>query len=214
MKQTDAVGPPNVANLERHRRLPLAWNVNREIRPVPRRARGAAMSRADTLATMPSIRSDRAVPRSLGLLIEVPEVMRRPTRHRRRRVVGHWQSRQPSHERPKRRLRREVRIAGCALLALAPLLSVGTLGWSGRPPRVLACSIAEATAPDQGADRSALPRDPASRLGAVPADSTGVVVLSVEPASLAPGADTEVPVIFPGYVLPDDSLEDSTHEGS
>ena len=31
---------------------------------------------------------------------------------------------------------------------------------------------------------------------------------------LAPGNDTEVPVVFPGYVLPDDSLEDSTHEGS
>ena len=35
------------------------------------------------------------------------------------------------------------------------------------------------------------------------------VVLSIEPATAAPVADTEVPVIFPGYVLPDDSLEDT-----
>ena len=39
-------------------------------------------------------------------------------------------------------------------------------------------------------------------------------MLSIEPAVTAPGTDAEVPVVFPGYVLPDDSLEDSTHEGS
>jgi len=30
----------------------------------------------------------------------------------------------------------------------------------------------------------------------------------------APVADGEVPVIFPGYVLPDDNLEEAAHEGS
>ncbi len=48
--------------------------------------------------------------------------------------------------RTKRRLRREVRFAGCALLALMPLVSACTLGWSSRPSRVLACSIADTTA--------------------------------------------------------------------
>ena len=47
-----------------------------------------------------------------------------------------------------------------------------------------------------------------------PSGSPGVVVLSIEPAGAGPGTDTEVPVVFPGYVLPDDSLEDSAHEGS
>ena len=41
-----------------------------------------------------------------------------------------------------------------------------------------------------------------------------VVVLSIEPATVAPGPETEVPVVFPGYVLPDDSLEESSHAGS
>ena len=36
----------------------------------------------------------------------------------------------------------------------------------------------------------------------------------VEPAVAVPGTGTEAPVIFPGYVLPDDSREDSVHEGS
>lgn len=116
--------------------------------------------------------------------------------------------------RPKRRLRREVRIGGCALLALAPLLAACTLGWSGHPNRVLACSIAEATAPDQGFDASALSRNPSSRPAEPPVGFPGVIALSIEPAAMAPGTDTEVPVVFPGYVLPVDGLEDSTHEGS
>jgi hypothetical protein len=173
------------------------------------------MSRADTLLTMPSIRSDRAVLHSLATLIEVPEVKRRPTRRvPRRQAVGHWQRARPSAARPKRRLRREVRIAGCALLALAPLFAACTLGWSGRPARVLACSIAEATAPDRRSDGSNLPRDPSNRSADTRVGSPGVVVISIEPAALSPGTDTEIPVVFPGYILPDDSLEDSTHEGS
>ena len=173
------------------------------------------MSRADTLLTVSSIRTDRAVPRSLGTLIEVPEVMRRPTKRAHRpRVVGHWQSSRPAAVRPKRRLRREVRIGGCALLALVPLLAACTLGWSGRPARVLACSIAEATAPDQGFEGSTFSHDPAGRSMETPVGIQRVVLLSVEPSAIAPGTDTENPVVFPGYVLPDDSLEDSTHEGS
>ena len=178
-------------------------------------ARGAAMSRADTLLTMASIRSDRGVTRSLVSLIEVPEVKRIPTRGARSRVVGHWQSRQPQAMRPKRRLRREVRVGGYALLALAPLFAACTLGWSSHPARILACSIAEATAPDQGFDASALSRDPSSRSTQPPVGFPGVVVLSIEPAGvMAPGTDAEVPVIFPGYVLPVDGPEDSTNEGS
>jgi hypothetical protein len=45
----------------------------------------------------------------------------------------------------------------------------------------------------------------------IPAPS---VVLSSEPAAAAPEVDPEVPVVLPGYVLPDDSLEEPTHGGS
>jgi hypothetical protein len=173
------------------------------------------MTRADTLLTVSSIRSDRGATRYLGSLIEVPEVKRVPARSARPTIVGHCQSRRTSAARPKRRLRREVRIAGCALLALAPLLAASTLSWSGRSARVLACSIAEATAPDQGFDASALPRKPSSRAAEPPVGLPGVIVLTIEPAAAtAPGTDTAVPVIFPGYVLPVDGLEDTTHEGS
>ena len=44
--------------------------------------------------------------------------------------------------------------------------------------------------------------------------ASAAVALSTEPAPLVRGNDTEVPVVFPGYLLPDDSLEDSAHEGS
>ena len=214
MKQTNAVEPPVVANdcgTGGRQRLE-AWTGRFDL--FREGARGAAMSRTDTLLTMPSIRSDRAVPRSLGSLIEVPEVKCGPTRRARPRAVGHWQNRQTSPVRLKRRLRREVRVGGYALLALAPLLAACTLGWSGRPARVLACSIAEATAPDQKFEGSLIPREPSSRLAERPNSSPGEVVLSIEPAVIAPGTDTEFPVVFPGYVLPDDSLEGSTHEGS
>jgi hypothetical protein len=172
------------------------------------------MSRADTLPTMPVQRSDSAVSRSLAVLIEVPEVKDDRLRPVRTRVAGHLESRRPRAGRPKRRLRREVRVAGCALLTLAPLLSACTLGWSSRPTRILACAITDATARDRGPGDSALPRVQASGPGVPSIGSSGVVVLSIEPAVYAPGTGTEVPVIFPGYVLPDDNLEGPAHEGS
>jgi hypothetical protein len=176
------------------------------------------MTRTDTLMPRPSIRSDRDPSRSLVSLIEVPEVKVSRTRHLRphahARVSGNRHSGRPYSPGRKRRLRREIRIAGCALLVLAPLFSACTLGWSTGPVRVLACSINEARAADRDptltANGSELPARPE-----IPAvDSRGVVVLSIEPAAMSPATDSDVPVIFPGYVLPDDSLEGSTHEGS
>lgn len=100
------------------------------------------------------------------------------------------------------------------MLALAPLLSACTVGWSDRPARILACSISEATAPDQGTGAGSLAGDGYRRSAVATADSAGVVVLSSGAVATSPGAETQVPVVFPGYVLPDDSLEESTHEGS
>ena len=115
--------------------------------------------------------------------------------------------------RERRRLRREVRLAGCALLASCPIVSACTLGWSNRPDRILACSISDPLRTVGGPRRSRrYPRaEPCKPNRAQPAiASPGAVVLSIEPAVAVPGTDTEAPVIFPGYVLPDDSLEDST----
>jgi hypothetical protein len=178
------------------------------------RARGAAMSQADVLSTIPVARSDRAVARSLAVLIEVPAVKADRMRCARTRVGGHVYTRPSWRGGPKRRLRREVRLAGCALLAMAPIVSACSLGWSSRPARVLACSIAPATPQDRVLDGGGDRLRPGGLPEVSSGGSSGVVVLSIEPAVLAPGADTEVPVVFPGYVLPDDSLEGSAHEGS
>lgn len=40
------------------------------------------------------------------------------------------------------------------------------------------------------------------------------VLLSIEPAGTAVDADKETPVVFPGYLLPDDHHEEPVHEGS
>jgi hypothetical protein len=41
-----------------------------------------------------------------------------------------------------------------------------------------------------------------------------VFIRSIEPALAVPAAEAEVPVVFPGYVLPDDTFEDTAHAGS
>jgi hypothetical protein len=174
------------------------------------------MSQADLLTEMTAMRPGRAFSHSLAVLIEVPAVTPPPTTRalrrmpRRARTLG----RQPG--RSRRRLRREVRLAGCALIALVPLVSACTLGWSNRPDRIVACVI-----PDQSQRAMDLDGSTDSPLEAVESQAGksaialhGVVVLSIEPAVAPAGTTAEAPVIFPGYVLPDDSREDSLHEGS
>jgi hypothetical protein len=173
------------------------------------------MSQTHTLGDMPVMRAERPLSHSLTILIQVPKVkvdqieqaasVRSAPRLSRCRQVS----------RPARRLRRRVRLAGCAVLALVPLVSLGTLGWKSHPTRLVACSIAdEASGSAEGfLDRPAQRPAGAARIG-TPIGSNGVVVLSIEPAISAPVPGTAVPVIFPGYVLPDDGLEEKAHEGS
>ena len=101
-------------------------------------------------------------------------------------------------------------------MALAPLFAVCTSGRPDRPARVLACSIAEATAtaPERVSASNGHSRDGYRPSLDSPGSSPGVVILSSGTAAPTNGADSDVPVVFPGYVLPDDSLEESTHEGS
>jgi len=175
------------------------------------------MSRTETLPTMPAIRSERTLSRSLAVLIEVPEVKARQIERARAVASARGTSRHPRIGRPRRRLRRQVRVAGCALLTLAPLVSLCTLGWSSRPSRILACSISDALDPVARRQGFANPHDPARerhvRTGR-PTRSPAPVVRSIKPAAAASEAVSVVPVNFPGYLLPDDGLEDRAHEGS
>jgi hypothetical protein len=174
---------------------------------------GAAMNQSDTLSKMPAIRSDRNLSLALEVLIEVPDLKGSRMGRGRTQPPSQEAISRPRYVRTKRRLRREVRVAGCALLALMPLVSLCTIGSSSQPSRVVACSIADTIAGRNNLAATA-PRDRAMEPASNASRSTRAVVLSVEPPALVPGNDTEVPVVFPGYVLPDDSLEDAAHEGS
>jgi hypothetical protein len=151
-------------------------------------------------------------------LIEVPEVKGRRM-PRGAETAPTWAdadrpSRRPSTGRKNRRLRREVRVAGCAFLLLAPLVGACNLGWSSGRDRVLACSVPDLmkTRGRQNDRASATVLAGRSEMAAL--ISAGAAGRSIEPPATPTGPDNDVPVIFSGFVLPDDSLEDSTHEGS
>ena len=175
------------------------------------------MSQADLVTDTTADQSQQAFLQSLALLIEVPAIKPLPsargsrTRHQRMPITGR------TPRRSRRRLRREVRLAGSALLALVPILSACTLGWSNRPDRIVACAISDPLQSEVATDHDGLSdhSDPAlpHRLGRAIA-SSGVVVLSTEPPAAASGTSVDPPVIFPGYILPDDTREDLLHEGS
>jgi hypothetical protein len=174
------------------------------------------MSQADLMIEMPRARSEHTSSSSFAVLIAVPEIQVRSRTDRQQMPQPHM--RVPRHEtrRARRRLRREVRFAGYVLLVLVPIASACTLGWSNRPDRILACSIADPLQTTASIDSST----DILRLGGMDQSpqptiaSMGTVTLSSKPVVTIPEAVVEAPVIFPGYVLPDDSREDSLHEGS
>jgi hypothetical protein len=111
---------------------------------------------------------------------------------------------------PRRRLKREVRLAVCTILALLPL----SLAWS----HCVAPSHGERLAhrllalPGQVIPRQA-PATAADRPAGWPSPRPAVV-LSVEPIGVAGDPELEAPVVLPGYLLPDDIHEEPAHEGS
>jgi hypothetical protein len=171
----------------------------------------------DILLPRSAIRSDRAPSRLLAVLIEVPEVKARRTQRRGKVTLPPARNHRRWSRRSRRRLRREIRLAGLALLTLAPLVSLGTLGWSSRPGRVLACSISDAvehSAANRSSPEELIPGSQSAARSGSRIGSSGMITLSVEPAITTPGTEPRVPVVFPGYVLPDDAREDTAHAGS
>jgi hypothetical protein len=47
-----------------------------------------------------------------------------------------------------------------------------------------------------------------------PASSPAPILLSIEPLGTTADSDADPPVVFPGYLLPDDNHEEPAHEGS
>jgi hypothetical protein len=176
------------------------------------------MIRTDALPTRPRVRAERSVSSSLSVLIEVPEVKASGPSRGRRRVMDRQHDWRPSSRSPRRRLRREVRVASGALLLFVPLICVCALGWQSLSSQLLATTIVDATARpriERVAYQDRTHRAwPVNSPAAEPTEVPSAVVLSIEPAVVAPESGSEIPVILPGYVLPDDSLEESSHAGS
>ncbi len=186
-----------------------------------RGARGAAMSQTQLLPSVMTVRSRCMVPDALPILIEVPriETVGRKTRVRSNQPAhpAEWQ-RGMRGRRPRRRLRRHVRLSACTLLAMTPFAFAACFAWSGRP--------GPATPPPGSASRNDGPQrvclvDPGREDGFVDGRRTAsidhrpVTLLSIEAASPATGPEAEQqPVILPGYLLPDNSREEPVHEGS
>lgn len=93
---------------------------------------------------------------------------------------------------PKRRLRREIRMAGYILMTAAPL-ALAVLLLAG--------------APEASGSASSLARSAVTRI------RPPVISLSIEPPAIVPSARVELPVVLPGYLLPDDGAEESSHAG-
>jgi len=172
------------------------------------------MSRTETLPLKWISPVDSGYSPTIPLLIQVPRYSPHPA-HRMRHVQTRAGAMSPrGRSRRRRRLRREVRLAGYTVLAMVPIL--------------LACWSWPLTMPirQSGARVLSIPSD-SGQLDGWPGDGgSGIwtsyttprsitpVLLSVEPFGASGDADSETPVVFPGYLLPDDTREEPAHEGS
>jgi hypothetical protein len=86
------------------------------------------------------------------------------------------------------------------------MMAVIALTWV---PQVL---LGRGPAPASGADQAIADRG--SGCAAYAAAPPPAIRISIEPPGLAPCAGAGSPVIFPGYLLPDDGCEEPAHAGS
>jgi hypothetical protein len=106
-------------------------------------------------------------------------------------------------------------VAACAFLTLVLIGLAWKIWCSNRISRLLAADAAT-TAAAPGLD-DAVPgagNPPAWNQVAGSVLSNPRVLLSIEPVGSTADSDTETPVVFPGYLLPDDNHEEPAHEGS
>jgi hypothetical protein len=174
------------------------------------------MNQPGPVINLPSIHPGRTSSSSVAVLIAVPKIKLQKDTASRRVMPPHIQIPGRTHRHRQRRLRREVRLVSYVLLALIPIASACTLGWSNHPDRILACSISDPLPSTVNSNGFAdVPRlEFAHQLPQPTTTSSEAVVLSIEPGLSVSGPILEAPVTFPGFILPDDSREGSVHEGS
>jgi hypothetical protein len=200
------------------------------------------MMRLNTDPMTKGPRTGREQAEGMAVLIQVPRVDERHARvpvWRREaaiRVRGTYQGSSrpgPSDSfrakgRPRRRLRRGVRRAGGSLLVLAAMAGTFTIGWTTRGGGEFRSTVLSTIAPARHANRSTRFVDgdaqwsqarPVVAVAVAVSEADAHTVADGQPIATAPDlgapvADAEVPVVFPGYLLPDNSREEPAHEGS
>ncbi len=180
------------------------------------------MSRTEALPTMPVLMPAASMPLTesgflhpVSILILVPHV--RPSSTQCLSFAGPTAAapRLRGARRPRRRLRRQVRVAGYTLLGLLPLLlawrhwtDAQSIRHPGSRLLLLPSHRSGREAPDGGTEPRACNSASAVTTSPTP------VLLSIEPVGTAVDSDTETPVVFPGYLLPDYHHEEPVDEGS
>ncbi len=158
-----------------------------------------AMSHDQGLQTWPASTYQRTTGRPVvPILIQVPAVpalMGRAGRTSPGVRVRTGASLHP--QRRRRRLRREVRVAGYAMMLMAPMMYAPLAMWGER-------SSNEPRAVGPGSDCPEL----------TTALHPPVISISIEPVAGSSCSEAEPPVVFPGYLLPDNESEGPAHAGS
>jgi len=173
------------------------------------------MTRAEVL---PSYYEDSLIcsGRSAGslatVLIQVPRVHLPSDRaDRSRRIALDLPPGRPrASRRGRRRLKREVRLALRILVGLFVLaMACSPYGFGHHGAHAGLRTLAMQVQPSGALESEAIGRGSAGMGGNRPS-----VVLSVEPSAAASERECDAPVVLPGYLLPDDGHEESSHEGS
>ena len=170
---------------------------------------------------LPHSRAGRSNRVEFATLIEVPTIVvakdavgvRRAGNRGRIEIERGWHRAHPPRRQVRRRLKREVKYAALVILACMPLSYEASRVWSSRLGNIAATNLTQAVHDDdvrESADLGSTLAAKVSRTVFEPA----VVLMSIEPAQTGIKADAEPPVIFPGYLLPEDSLEEKANEGS
>jgi hypothetical protein len=108
-----------------------------------------------------------------------------------------------------------VRRAAWSLLVLIAMAATFTMGRTTRGgphrPDATVAVVADLDPDDRGLLLATGSRE---RQSGPTAPDAQPDVPAIVPALGAPIADAEAPIVFPGYVLPDDNREEPAHEGS
>jgi len=119
----------------------------------------------------------------------------------------------PAGRRPRRRLKREVKFAACVVFACLPLSFEASRFWSNRLANIAAMNLTRPPLHDDGRVGEGLGSSLVHQVSSSVFEPA-VVLMSIEPAQSGITSEAEPPVIFPGYLLPEDSVEEKAHEGS